>query len=170
MCTRIIIDASVFGKLRSSKMDPFWNWMNSGHGIIVYTDGGKYDEELRKRAHEVAYKRFVSYRQKGQLRLSKWDQVREYESALDTAALQSNDPHIVALAQASGTLVLCTCDGDLKHDFLNRDLLPPVQKRRRAVYPSGDRKKQQDFLRRRRCPLRPRAGSNTGRRRPKAPR
>lgn len=167
MCTRTIIDASVFGELNSPKMKPFWIWMKSGHGIIVYTDGGKYDEELRQRAHKVAYKRFVSYRQSGQLLLSRWAQVRKYESALDPTTLRSNDPHIVALAQASGALVLCTCDDDLKHDFLNRDLLPPVQNTRRAVYPSGDRnrKKQQDFLRWRRCPLRPRTAPNAGRRR-----
>ena len=163
MCTHTIIDASVFGKLDSANMRQFWNWMKDGHGIIVYTDGGKYDDELRKKAYEAAYKRFTAYRQRGQARLFEWYQVREYESVLDTAALRSNDPHIVALAQASDTLVLCTCDGKLKDDFLNQELLPPVKKRRRAVYPSGDRKKQQDFLRRRECPLRSRSSPNARR-------
>ena len=164
MCTRTIIDTSVFGKLNSPRMKPFWNWMNRGHGIIVYTDGGKYYEELRK-AYEIAYQRFLSYRQSGLARLFEWDQVREYESALSTATLRSNDPHIAALAQATDTLILCTFDGDLKGDFLNRDLLPPVKKEHRAVYPSGERRKQQDFLRRRECPLRSRTAPSAGRRR-----
>ena len=153
MCTKTIIDASVFGKFDAPQMRPFWNWMNNGHGILIYTDGGKYDKELRERA-PTAYRRLTAYRQSGQFRLVKWDQVREYELALNRSSLRSNDPHVIALARASDALVLCSCDGDLKRDFVNRALLPHVNRRQRAVYPSGDRKKQREFLHRRKCPAR----------------
>lgn len=164
MCTPTIIDASVFGKLGSLTMQPFWKWMKNGNGVIVYTDGGKYDEELRRRA-PAAYERFLSYRQSGQARLFKWNGVQAHERAIASAARRSNDAHIIALARASDSLILCTCDGDLKEDFLDKRLLPAVQKKRRAVYPSRDRKKQQDFLRRRECSLRLRGTPDSGRRR-----
>lgn len=153
MCTHTIIDASVCGKIDSAQMQPLLGWIKRGHGILVYTDGGRYDKELRNKACKKAYDLFMSYRRSGQARLFRWNQVGTQESELDSATLRSNDPHIIALAQASDTLVLCTCDGDLKEDFLNRELLPHVNRRRRAVYPLRiTRKRQQDFLRSRECP------------------
>lgn len=116
MCTRTIIDASVFGELNSPKMQPLWTWVKSGHGIIVYTNGGKYDEELRKKA-PATYELFMRYRQSGKARLFWWNDVQAHEQTIGSAARRSNDPHILALAQASGALVLCTVDGKLKDDF-----------------------------------------------------
>lgn len=136
MCTSTIIDTSVFKKIGSSEMQPLLDWIERGHGILVYTDGGNYDKEL-KESREKAFARFMSYRQSGRARLFRWDLVQNYESELDSTTLRSNDLHIIALARASDTLVLCACDGDLKDDFLNRELLPSVNRRRRAVYPLG---------------------------------
>lgn len=117
-------------------MRPLLDWIKRGHGILVYTDGGNYDKELKK-SREKAFARFMSYRQSGRARLFQWNLVLNYESELDSITLRSNDPHVIALARASDTLVLCACDGDLKDDFRNRALLPSVNRRRRAVYPLG---------------------------------
>lgn len=134
-------------------MQPLLGWIKRGHGILVYTDGGRYDKELRNKACKKAYDLFMSYRRSGQARLFRWNQVGMQESELDSTTLRSDDPHIITLALVSDTLVLCTCDGDLMKDFLNRALLPHVNRRRRAVYPLRiTRKRQQDFLRSRECP------------------
>lgn len=112
MCTHTIIDASVCGKIDSAQMQPLLGWIKRGHGILVYTDGGRYDKELRNKACKKAYDLFMSYRRSGQARLFRWNQVGTQESELDSAALRSNDPHVIALARASDTLVLCAYDGD----------------------------------------------------------
>jgi len=157
MCTHTIIDASVCGKIGSAQMQPLLGWIKRGHGILVYTDGGTYDQELRKKPCEKTYDLFMAYRQSGRARLFRWSQVGTQESELDSTTLRSNDPHIIALARASGALVLCTCDGDLKNDFLNRELLPRVNGKRRAVYPFRSTGRQPNFLRSRECPRQRRA-------------
>lgn len=37
--------------------------------------------------------------------------------------LESDDPHVVALARVSGARVLVSCDGDLRDDFRDRNLI-----------------------------------------------
>lgn len=164
MCTHTIIDTSVFNRFGSAEMQPLLDWIERGHGILVYTNSGMYAKEIEK-SPKIAGDRFMSYRQSGVARLVNWNRVQNQELKLASAALVSNDRHIIALARASNTLVLCACDGRLKDDFLNRELLPSVNRRGRAVYPLGSaRKDQQDFLRRRECPRQRRASRRSRRR------
>ena len=49
--------------------------------------------------------------------------------------LRSNDPHVIALAQASGARLLYTKDQDLRQDFKNKEILDNP---RGKIYPIGD--------------------------------
>ena len=69
--------------------------------------------------------------------------------------MKSDDLHVLALALAGEALVLATCDGDLREDFANRDVLNAPAHGTRSAYPLKARPKvQRDFLAVRRCPRR----------------
>ena len=149
MCTNVIIDADMIGRLNSGEMRILLKWIERGEGTIVYSDHAKYSNEIRGKTYDL----FAAYRRNGSAVLMRSEQVENEESTIDDSMLKSNDSHIVALARASGTTVLCTGDNRLKRDFLNRTLLPPIGRKHRAVYPmSGSDKNRRDFLGRRKCP------------------
>ena len=52
---------------------------------------------------------------------------QETACLLDHYVLESDDHHVVALARVSGARVLVSCDGDLRDDFRDRNLIsqPP---------------------------------------------
>lgn len=52
---------------------------------------------------------------------------QETACLLDRPELESDDHHVVALARVSGARVLVSCDGDLRDDFRDRNLIsqPP---------------------------------------------
>lgn len=66
----------------------------------------------------------------------------------DRHVLKSNDHHVVALARVSGARVLVSCDGDLRDDFRDRNLIsrPPGK-----LLPfNSDQAQVRKFLQRRR--------------------
>ena len=149
MCTNVIIDADMIGRLNSGEMRILLKWIERGEGTIVYSDHTRYSNEIKGKASAL----FAEHRRNGSADLIKSERVENEESTIDGSMLKSNDSHIVALARASGTTVLCTGDNRLKSDFLNKRLLPPIGRKRRAVYPmSGSDKNRRDFLGRRKCP------------------
>ena len=149
MCTKLIIDADMIGKLHSGEMRILLKWIERGEGTIIYSDHAKYSNEMKGKASDL----FAEYRRNGSADLIRSKQVENEESTIDGSMLKSNDSHIVALARASGATVLCTGDNRLKRDFLNKTLLPPIGGKRRTVYPmSGSDKNRRDFLGRRKCP------------------
>ncbi len=181
MCVRTIIDANMFGELLSDKIKPLRNWIERKDGILVYPDGGKYHEELKRLGfsihdieqpkgphneqhdHEPKQSKKIqrllrTYRQRGFVTRIRRSCIEEGDKYVDTRCFRSNDSHIMALAHASSALVLCTNDKSLKEDFTNPDLLPRVGSKRRAVYPlharPGD---QRSFVDHRKCALRQKA-------------
>ena len=187
MCVRTIIDTNMFGELLSEPVRPLLRWIERKDGVLVYPDGGKYHDELRRRGfsiHDIeqpqrprgegrdearrsgAIRRLLrNYRQRGYVTRVRRSRVVPEDEHVAARNLRSDDPHIIALARASGALVLCTNDGDLKSDFTDSDMLPPVAGDTRAVYPlprppdqhSGlgpgrqIEQIQRDFLNRRKC-------------------
>ena len=127
MCA--IVDANVasevFGSSPQPAGDKFFVWLNKGSARLVV--GGKLLEELevssqdfRKWATEVALA--------GRMRIvSKGKVDARAERIQSDAAITSDDPHILALAQISGTRLLYTNDKALQNDFRNRRLIdnPP---------------------------------------------
>lgn len=112
MC--LILDANMytpFLKLEED-MKPVRDWVDNKNGKIVYPVG-KLKDELKKGG--TMYKKFEEYRKAGRLKLIDPTFVEEKKAALPK--LKSNDPDIIALAQASGVKLLVSEDIDLHADF-----------------------------------------------------
>lgn len=117
MCA--IVDANAFHEVfRESPVRPpagrgFFDWIRKGDGRLVV--GGKLREEL-DRAGLKDWMRTA--RQAGHIRLVDDESVdRRAEELDDEGVCQSNDSHVVALAEISGARLLYTNDRQLQDDF-----------------------------------------------------
>ncbi len=158
MCVRTIIDTNMFGELLSDPVRPLLRWIERKDGVLVYPDGGKYHDELRRRGFSIhnieqpqrprgegrdqepkrsaTIRRLLrNYRQRGYITRIRRSHVAVEDERVAARNLRSDDSHIIALARASDALVLCTNDTDLKEDFTNSKLVPGVGGAARAVYP-----------------------------------
>ena len=116
----LIIDASVFGELRSEVSKAVKNKLK-----IVISEGGKLEKELRKAKPErfSEYKRTLRFYDEicNECVEEKIEQLelvdREAINRKTTRLLRSNDSHVIALAIISGANVLVTADQDLQEDF-----------------------------------------------------
>lgn len=121
MCA--IVDANaaheVFG---SSDEQPtgagegFFRWLNSGKGKLVV--GGKLKEELGR---VPKFRMWATQAQlSGRLISKEKDSIdQEAKKIKENSILQSDDSHIIALAQVSGARLLFSNDRDLQKDFKN---------------------------------------------------
>ena len=124
MC--MIVDASRLGKFLADPPDedafPIRKWLDrrSGAGTLVYSTGGKFKDELGGKARRM----LAGYAQAGKARLVPAARFAKDEAELRTSdQLQSDDPHVLALARESGVRLLYTGDDDLMADFKNRRLI-----------------------------------------------
>lgn len=125
MCA--IVDANVanevFGPNPTPAGEMFFHWLNKGSNRLVV--GGKLLEELetgspdfRDWAREVA--------RSGHMKILNENEVRERTTQIEREKQHtSDDPHVLALAQLSGTRLLYSNDGDLQRDFKDRRLINP---------------------------------------------
>ena len=124
MCA--IIDANVAGEVFGPNSAPAGNefraWITKGSGRLIC--GGELLKEL---------KRIEGFREwakvaldKGKMRNINEGEVRTKMAQIQKESILSNDPHILALAQASGARLLYSNDKDLHKDFKNRDLISPA--------------------------------------------
>ncbi len=111
MCA--IVDASVGNEVFSS--DPpeagvkFVEWIDTGRGQLVAT--GKLLEELNKTsARKWIQQAFIAGLIKD---VSESDVEAKTEELQNKQVCRSNDPHVIALAQVSGSRLLYSHDGDL---------------------------------------------------------
>lgn len=123
MCA--IIDANVvaeaFGDRRPEAGEEFFKWIDAGKGVLVV--GGKLYLELVR-----ASSRFNRW---AQAALLAGRMIREDENQVNARERQivcgrnyeSDDPHVLALAQISGARLLYSNDRDLQQDFANRRLI-----------------------------------------------
>ena len=121
MCA--IVDANVagqvFGNCRPPAGEEFYKWLNAGKGRLVI--GGKLLQELNK----TKFRKWVSQARKfGFAREVDESQVERITAKLhDKQLCSSDDPHVIALAQASGARLLYSNDDALQSDFKNKDLI-----------------------------------------------
>ena len=159
MCVRTIVDASVASKFvhqKSGSVARLRKWIDRKDGLLVYWSVGKFGEEMRKTRRLLEL--LNRYRQKGSAHLVGPELAASSLERIDRAKMKSNDAHVLALALAGEALVLAACDGRLRHDFANRELLDSPTQGTRAAYPlKASAKVQRDFLAIRRCPRRKRA-------------
>jgi len=123
MCAIIDTNAvhEVFGGENHEAGLQFRLWIYSGRGRLVI--GGRLTAELSRAS--VQFRRWVSIVQsQGKILREPDDTVNQREIDLtDEGRCQSNDPHIIALAQVSGARLLYSNDKALQRDFKNQDLI-----------------------------------------------
>ena len=152
MCTNAIVDTNLLSLLYGSTRDAeLYNWICDGHGNIVYTEY-KYSDCFIEIQQVSAARNIVDVlRRNGNLKLITDDEMKQ-NMIFDDNDIESDDPHIMALARAGDALVLCTGDQDLMKDFKNHKLLPKVGRRSRAIYPHKEEQKtRRSFLQQREC-------------------
>ena len=115
MC--IIIDADMFNRYlnpNNDDMKPLRDWVKS-RGKIVYTDFGKYENELQDyRAMEIELR---SLFEAGKAKIVQIDKVKSKMKELSEYSLISNDKHILELALADNVKILVSKDSKLHKDF-----------------------------------------------------
>ena len=122
MCA--ILDASVigevFGRAPPEAAVKFLQWINKGSGRLVA--GGKLLRELNENAlfQEWARQALLS----GRMKVADEQRVAVRATKLKKEGLyESDDPHVLALAQISGARLLYSNDRDLTNDFRDTSLI-----------------------------------------------
>jgi hypothetical protein len=135
MC--LILDANCLHKVFPStdkEFLPIKNAITAGGAKLVY-GGTKLLVEYKKVA--TAWRMIVALDRAGRTRKVNDSEVDAIESKLKAAGqLQSDDPHVIALASVSGVRLLCSHDQDLHADFTNPNFLQP----RGSVYQNANHK------------------------------
>ena len=113
MC--MILDNDSWGDFSKHKenMKPIHNWLKKRNGTLVYSNHSAFREL------SIRYQRsLILYVRDGKAKIIPKENVaREIQKIKKAYTLKSNDPHIIALAKASNTTVLCTKDKKLQIDF-----------------------------------------------------
>ena len=121
MC--MIIDASRLGTFFAEPMSPeavpIHRWLNRGRGTVVYSTEGKFRTEI---VGNVKRKLTDLVRDGRANRVSK-ARLAQHLNAIAQLPIQSNDPHVLALARASRARLLYTADQALIDDFKNAQLI-----------------------------------------------
>ena len=94
-------------------------WVDRG-GRIVYSTGGAFAREVGRRTRD----RLLTYVRAGRATLVPRERFADDEHSLRADPdLRSDDPHVLALARATGVRLLHTGDADLMADFRNKKFL-----------------------------------------------
>ena len=123
MCA--IVDANVVGEVFGREREPaangFFDWLNTGEGKLVV--GGKLKRELYSGSSN--FKAWAI----GATLAGRMREVNDQSVENKTLQLQnrseckSNDRHVLALAQVSGSRLLYSNDRSLQRDFKNKALI-----------------------------------------------
>ena len=145
MC--IIIDANRLGSFVSNPTHgdnaPVRRWLERRRGMIVYSTGGSFAEEIKGKARAA----LASYARQGMAQLIPHALLTEEEATLNSHPDRtSDDPHVLALARCADVRLLYTKDRALIADFKNKNI---VDKPRGRVYSGAA---NADLLARSGCP------------------
>ena len=120
MC--VILDVNNIGKFNEpadEDMKPVWNWLDRQNGKIAYASTKKFEEEW-ERGGGIQLRRELQRRNK--LKEMPAQDVQQKAAELE-GKIESDDPHIIALAIIANVKVLVSNDRRLHEDFKNRDLV-----------------------------------------------
>ena len=104
----------------------FFEWINSGNGNLVV--GGKLLQELAETHSFSEWMKSQFLSGSGRVRRVKDQTIHDRTQTLEKAgSCQSEDEHVIALAQISGARLLYSNDMALGNDFRNKSLInnPP---------------------------------------------
>ena len=157
MCTVAIVDANLLWKVAPAPQrqgdSELRTWIRQRHGILAYSKSRQYYEELSHSPR--AWRVFEEYRRGQHAILIRDSELASAAEILRNTPIRCNDRHVLELALASDTLVLCSNDNDLKNDFTRVDVLPGVGRRSRVLYPvDASPDKRRAFLHAHKCPNR----------------
>ncbi len=123
MC--LIIDANVASLVFSAEphedFQPIWDALQNGRAVAVH--GGRLTDEYMRLAR--IRRLLLELGRRGALRKVEDDPVNSATADFADRVIQSDDPHILGLAQVSKVRLLCSRDQDLHADFTNPSLLRP---------------------------------------------
>ena len=145
MC--VIVDANVantiFGQTPSDGERRLRRWLESGSSRLT-VGGTKLSRELSVKLSKEARRWLALASTRGALLVHDDFEVDQVEESLIKGDLcESDDQHIIGLAQISGARLLYSDDGALRRDFLDRILVNrPVGK----LYPIDGNRQQQETL------------------------
>lgn len=115
----MIIDANRLGRFLSNPVHedsaPIRDWIDRRGGRIVYSTGGKFAQEIGRGVRN----KLADYVRAGKAVLVPPNRFANDEVSL-ASIIGSDDPHVLALARATGVRLLYTGDGDLIDDFKDR--------------------------------------------------
>ena len=122
MC--IIVDNDRLGRFLSDPTDndstPIRTWLDRGRGLVVYATDGGFREEIAR----AAKSRLAEFVRAGRAIHIPVDRFADDERELRASdRLRSDDPHVLALARASGARLLYTGDVDRMADFKDKRLI-----------------------------------------------
>ena len=122
----MIVDANMLAEFLADPIKddgaPIHDWIERGWGSLVYSTGGQYGTELNRSPN--LKRKLEEYARRGRARVIPADEFVQDEHALARSPdLQSDDPHVLALARASRARLLYTGDKDLIADFTNKALI-----------------------------------------------
>lgn len=162
MCVRTIIDACAFRHFLEVTPRTAGHqlrcWILRGDGLVVYCGDTRYGDELK--ANKDVLKIMGDWEQRGLSVRIDAELVRTEEKRIPAKPIRrSDDPHVLALAAASGATVLFSCDFRLQDDFANSRVIPKVGNRRRRSLPlrinepkdTTNARRRRRFLDYRRC-------------------
>jgi hypothetical protein len=128
MC--VIIDNDTYHRVLTNTPDaeyvPMHDWLFSGKGKLIY--GGKLAKELC--GHGDVVKILITLRQTGRAILIDEKKIEAVILKLPNCC-RSNDKHVLGLAIAGGSRLLCTHDDLLKKDFTDSNI---IMKPRGKIY------------------------------------
>lgn len=165
MCVRTIVDASAFRHFcatsRNSAGDQLRRWIDRGDGIVVFSATDEtYARELDR--YGDARKQLVDYYDRGRAVDIDAGPIQAVRDRIPSAPVRrSDDPHVLALAVASDATVLFSCDGPLRQDFADDQVIPKVGALRRSSVPdvlihspkdTSHAANRRKFLEKRKCP------------------
>lgn len=117
MC--IIVDGNRLGMFladgENADAGPIHAWLRRGKGVVVYSTGRTFAKGLGRRARD----RLAQYVRAGMAVRVSEEGFREDARFLRTR-IRSDDPHVLALARASGARILYTADRRLMDDFKDK--------------------------------------------------
>ena len=120
MC--VILDVNSIGKFKDpadEDMKPVWDWLDRQNGKIAYASTKKFEEEW-ERGGGIQLRRELQRRNK--LKEIPAQDVQEKADDLE-GKIESDDPHIIALAIIGDVNVLISGDRTLHEDFKNPELV-----------------------------------------------
>ena len=120
MC--MIVDANRLGRFLADPVHadaaPIREWLDRQGGRIVYSTGGKFAREVGRRLRS----KLAEYVRAGKALYIPPEDFAEDENTLEPM-IGSDDPHVLALARATGVRLLYTGDRDLINDFKDQRII-----------------------------------------------